>query len=542
MYPAFLSPLSKVPAANFSARLSLAWISYIRYRNAENRTVLALHAKHGPIVLLGPNELSINSYEGGLKTVYGGGFIKTDFYPLQFQFYGVPNMFSTVPSEPHSVRKRMTSHTYSKSALLTSQSLRSTTRHILSDRFLPLLSRHATSGAPIEFLRVAHAYAMDSFTAFQFGVPRASRWLLDEGERDWYLKNWLAIRPYQWWVTEAPGLMNLLKRWLGINVIPEAVFKGLEDLEAWNLAKCDGAARALSSTPEAATGRKDGQEDEKEGVQLGEEPGDKPTIFEALFTHFKKAYGADCYALPVSNKESGGGDDTSARGRCVLEIASDMFDHNAAAMETSGLTLTWLLYELSLRPALQKQLRDELLTLDPPLHYHDQPPMDLPDPKHLDALPLLDAVIQETLRLWPAITGRQPRVTPADAAGVELAGHAGLPPGVTVQAYAFVLHRHPGVFPEPEKWRPERWMKTEGADGEEKERRLAEMRRWFWAFGSGGRACIGRHFAWNAMKHAVASIYTNFTTEIVDAEGIEMTDGWVASPRGEKLVLRFRRV
>lgn len=96
VYPAFLSPLSKVPAANFSARLSLAWISYIRYRNAENRTVLALHAKHGPIVLLGPNELSINSYEGGLKTVYGGGFIKTDFYPLQFQFYGYALSFINV--------------------------------------------------------------------------------------------------------------------------------------------------------------------------------------------------------------------------------------------------------------------------------------------------------------------------------------------------------------------------------------------------------------------------------------------------------------
>lgn len=88
VHPAFLSPLAKVPAANFCARLSTLWISYIRWRNVENRAVLALHAKHGPIVLLGPNEVSINCYEGGLKTVYGGGFAKTDFYPLQFAFYG----------------------------------------------------------------------------------------------------------------------------------------------------------------------------------------------------------------------------------------------------------------------------------------------------------------------------------------------------------------------------------------------------------------------------------------------------------------------
>lgn len=60
--------------------------------------------------------------------------------------------------------------------------------------------------------------------------------------------------------------------------------------------------------------------------------------------------------------------------------------------------------------------------------------------------------------------------------------------------------------------------------------------------GWASRVLILTSTAYTAMKHAVASIYTNFTTEIVDAEGIEMTDGWVASPRGEKLLLRFRRV
>lgn len=44
------------------------------------------------------------------------------------------------------------------------------------------------------------------------------------------------------------------------------------------------------------------------------------------------------------------------------------------------------------------------------------------------------------------------------------------------------------------------------------------------------------------MKHAIAAIYTNFTTEIVDAEGIEQAEGFTAGPIGDKLVLRFKHV
>ena len=44
------------------------------------------------------------------------------------------------------------------------------------------------------------------------------------------------------------------------------------------------------------------------------------------------------------------------------------------------------------------------------------------------------------------------------------------------------------------------------------------------------------------MKLIVAAIYTNFTTHIVDDEGIEQVDAYTAGPRGNKLVLRFERV
>jgi hypothetical protein len=44
------------------------------------------------------------------------------------------------------------------------------------------------------------------------------------------------------------------------------------------------------------------------------------------------------------------------------------------------------------------------------------------------------------------------------------------------------------------------------------------------------------------MKLIVASIYTNYTTHIIDDDGIEQTDSIVASPVGEKLVLGFNRI
>jgi hypothetical protein len=87
IYPALLSPLSKIPSAHWSSPFSSAWILWVRFNNHENREVHAAHLEHGAIVRLGPNEISINSVDGGIRTVYSGGFEKGDWYSI-FDNYG----------------------------------------------------------------------------------------------------------------------------------------------------------------------------------------------------------------------------------------------------------------------------------------------------------------------------------------------------------------------------------------------------------------------------------------------------------------------
>jgi len=149
------------------------------------------------------------------------------------------------------------------------------------------------------------------------------------------------------------------------------------------------------------------------------------------------------------------------------------------------------MWEISRHPTIQRRLQQELRTLSTPIMF---PSADrqLPDAKKLDALRLLHAVIKESLRLRPSFPGGQPRLTPVSTT-TTLGSFENIPPNVRVNVYAWRLHRNPDMFPNPEQWQPERWMddeevkaKTEGDDKKE---------RWFWAFGSGSRMCLGSNLA-----------------------------------------------
>lgn len=367
-----------------------------------------------------------------------------------------------IDSKSHGQRKRMLSNVYAKSYVLSSPTTYETTKEVLYGRYLPIFQGSSESQKPVEMLSLGYAYSIDAFTAYQFGLSLGCNFIQNVDEREWYLRNFFIRRPYSFWETEVPKFTSFLAQ-LGIRLVPKWCDKGTAELENWYLKTQDKAEELLSEEMAPAA------------VNM-------PVVFAQQRTAMRKQdqdpkTRTDPNLLAIEQPYPR-----------RLEIASDMYCHSAAALETSGDTLTYLYYELSRRPALQAQLRKELLTLSSPLIYPVPEGQDikLPDFKAIDALPLLDAVLQETLRIWTAVPGAQPRVTPSPSC--TLAGYDSIPPGVRVQSYAYSLHRNPEVFPDPEEWKPERWLNADP-------KQLAEMRHWFWAWGSGGRMCIGSNIA-----------------------------------------------
>ncbi|KAB8073608.1 putative cytochrome P450 monooxygenase [Aspergillus leporis] len=500
IYPAFLTPLSKIPNAHWTAPISPAWILWKRFKSQNNRTIQAAHARLGPIVRLSPSEISINCVEDGIKTVYTGGFEKHEWYPRVFGSLGTVSMFTMTGSKAHSVRKRMLSNIYSKSFLQSSPHLRLISETIIFDRFLPIIQEAVSSNAPVEVHDLNQGLTMDFVSAYLFGLANGENWLQNQSFRRRMLHYYQGRKPYEFYHQEVPNLLSWTKS-IGIRLIPKWCDEANGVLDTWVLGLCDRAEQCLQST------------------EANVEP--------VAYKHLNQA-------ITKQSLQNEGTEDDLKQQR--LNIACEMNDQLTAGFETSAVALTYLLWELSRHSDLQKELRSELLTLEPRVLFpRSSDSKGLPQAKAIDSLPLLDAIVTETLRLHAPIPGIQPRVTPYPSC--DLAGYSDIPANTRVNAQAYSLHRNPDVFPDPETWEPKRWLKNLNSNSD-----LEERRRWFWAFGSGGRMCVGSNLALQEIKLVAAAIYTNFKTSIVNDDNIEAIDAYTVKPRGEKLVLKFEAV
>ncbi|KIV95020.1 hypothetical protein PV10_02727 [Exophiala mesophila] len=498
IYPAFLSPLAKIPNAHWSSGFSPAWLLWMKWTQQENRQVYRLHMSKGAAIRLAPNLISVNGFEDGIKTIYQGGFPKPpSFYFNGFAVYGIGNLFTIEDNDVHLAQKKLLSPTFTKTFIMSSQTLRAATREVLFRRTLPLIFEAARAGTALEMIELDYSYFLDTFTHWQFGRSIGSNLVQDLEERRLYLDGFFSISHYTFWQYQFPRLANNLRR-IGIYLIPKKVDTDFQKVEEWNLQKCDEAQQLLAT---------------KQNISLD----DQPTVFE-------RAYAG------MSNVKSEPG-----RYPRRIELASEMFSLNSGAFETSGNTSTYTFYELSRHPEWQHKLREELLALPKPLvyiHGKDIELDDLADARDLDTLPILQAIIMETMRLWPSVPGGQPRMAPKPCS---LGGYNDIPTGTVVQSYACVLHRTPEVFPDPDQWMPERWLEA-GKD------ELTMMKRWFWGFGSGGRGCLGMNVAIYSIKFLFASVYTNFTTSIHDCGDMTPIDNYLAGPKGHRVEIKFHPI
>uniref|UniRef100_A0A3B4H0M9 unspecific monooxygenase n=1 Tax=Pundamilia nyererei TaxID=303518 RepID=A0A3B4H0M9_9CICH len=112
----------------------------------------------------------------------------------------------------------------------------------------------------------------------------------------------------------------------------------------------------------------------------------------------------------------------------------------------------------------------------------------------------LDCVINESLRLFP-IASRLERVAKAS---VEINGFV-IPKGMVVVVPTWPMHRDPEIWPEPEKFKPERFSK------ENKETIDPYS---YMPFGAGPRNCIGMRFALVVMKLAIVEILQRYSFSV----------------------------
>jgi cytochrome P450 len=192
------------------------------------------------------------------------------------------------------------------------------------------------------------------------------------------------------------------------------------------------------------------------------------------------------------------------------ELRDQVVSLIAAGYETTSALVAWALYEALRDDGLEEAIRDELDVVFGG---------DRVSEERLDHCRTLGALIQETLRLHsPA--GFSGRMAQAD---IDFGGHT-IKAGTLVIYSQYVTHRLPEIWPEPERFRPERWISDDAS--------LVEPEPYtFLPFGGGYRRCIGFAMATLEAQLVVAHVIRHSRLQL-QGDDIEGHGLATFAPRG----------
>jgi len=209
-------------------------------------------------------------------------------------------------------------------------------------------------------------------------------------------------------------------------------------------------------------------------------------------------------------------DEETGEGMSDRQLRDETLTLLVGGHETTATVMAWTFYLLSRHPAVARRLvadvREVLGARDPTLD-------DLP------RLTYVWQVVQEAMRLYPPAWVLEREALAPD----ELAGYA-IPAGATVAACAYTLHRHPGYWPNPEGFDPDRFAP---------ERAKGRPRAAYIPFGVGGRFCIGAAFAQMETTVMVAMIARSLRADLLPGPPAALDPLITLRPRGG---LRMRLV
>lgn len=188
-----------------------------------------------------------------------------------------------------------------------------------------------------------------------------------------------------------------------------------------------------------------------------------------------------------------------------IEIQDELMTMLFAGHETTANSLAWSFYWLHRLPEVGQKLQTELKSQSPEAELNDTA-----------KLPYLSAVVSETLRLNPVVVFvnrhlKQP---------LELMGYQ-LPAGTSLLPSVYLTHQREDIYPEPQKFKPERFIKRQFSPYE------------YLPFGGGNRRCLGYAFALYEMKLVLAKIMSSVKFELLDNRPLKPARrGFAFAPAG----------
>ena len=180
--------------------------------------------------------------------------------------------------------------------------------------------------------------------------------------------------------------------------------------------------------------------------------------------------------------------DESGEGMSDEELHDEIITLLFAGHETTASALTWAFYWIHYYPEIKAKLLSELETLPKDFDYQT-----------INNLPYLNAVILETLRIYPIAAGTFFRILtkPMSVMGYDFQ------PSTALMISIYALHQREDLYPNPRQFDPDRFLTRTYSAYE------------YIPFGGGNRRCLGSALALLEMKLAIATILPKFDLELI---------------------------
>lgn len=543
---------STIPGPFLARFTNLYRVLLVAFRSPHEHH-LRLHRQLGPVVRLGPNNVSVSGSSKYVAQVYGigKGLVKSDFYSC---FQNVVNgrraasLVAMTDETEHAKSKRLIANAYSLSTLVEYEELVDRTIQVflttLQERYCPPDPTSPTSTStrqsqpPLDLCQYLQFFAFDVIGELTFS--RRLGFIESGTDVDGIMAaiganfEYFSVLGQMPWLDEAILGKNPIYVKYFRNPVSSPILRFAQRLLGQRLAEVDN--EKTDGAPKVA-----GSENRVNNVTTNTSLDHPDFLSRFLKIQHEQA---------SSSSTKASSDDDSEAIMTDSTILSNLFMNINAGSDTIASTLRAIFYHLLKTPTSLKALRAELDAATEAGSITSPCPTWAQTQSHL---PYLCAVVKEGLRMNPALSLPLERVVPAGgltlvhddeedtkvspAAARPSSQSTYLPPGTIVGINPWVHHRHTTrtFGSDADTWNPSRWLSDE-------ERSTKKMEHAMLAFGAGKRSCLGKNIALLELHKVVAALVVCFDMELVNQDSVwTVRNAWALNQSGVDVWISRRK-